>query len=118
MTDVAIRGEAFYLNGRPTYAGRSYRGQRVEGLLLVIRMINGIFDDENPYTRVLWRYPDTGMWDPMRNTRELVAHLPLYRAFGLTAITVGLQGGSPLAYATPRPTVMAWLKERGVTASE
>ncbi len=117
-TDVAIRGEAFYLNGRPTYAGRSYHGHRVEGLLLVSRMINGIFDDENPHTRVLWRYPDTGVWDPMRNTRELVAHLPLYRAFGLNAITVGLQGGSPLAYAAPRSTVMAWLKERGVTIPE
>jgi hypothetical protein len=115
---VAIRGEAFYLNGRPTYAGRYYQGHRIEGLLLVSRMINGIFDDENPYTRVLWTYPDTGMWDPLRNTQELVAHMPVYQSFGLNTLTIGLQGGSPLAYSAPRPAVMALLNQRGVTAPE
>ena len=33
MTRVAIRGEDFLIDGRPTYAGRAWRGHRIEGLL-------------------------------------------------------------------------------------
>lgn len=117
-TKVAIRGDSFYINGKPTYEGRYYQGYKIEGLLLVSRMINGIFDDENPYTRELWKYPDTGVWDPLRNTRELVKHMPVYRSFGLNTLTIGLQGGSALAYSAPRKTVMALLKRQGVNATE
>jgi hypothetical protein len=81
-------------------------------------MINGIFDDENKYTRVLWSYPDSGAWEAGRNTRELVDHLNVYREYGLNGITIGLQGGSPLAYSPERKTVMELLRERGVTATE
>src|SRR4051794_26313736 len=59
-TEVAIRGDGFLINGRPTYAGRSWRGRPVEGLLLNSRMVQGIFDDLNPETRSMWAYPDTG----------------------------------------------------------
>jgi len=38
-------------------------------------------------------YPDTGAWDPERNTDEFCAQLPEYRRHGLLAVTVGLQGG-------------------------
>jgi hypothetical protein len=65
----------------------------VEGLLFNSRMVQGIFDDENPDTTVHWRYPDTGRWDPDRNTAEFCAALPEYRRHGLLAVTVGLQGG-------------------------
>ena len=61
-------------------------------------MANAIFDDANPATRFLWRYPDTGRWDADRNTDEFVRCLPLYRAHGLTAVTVNLQGGAPFGY--------------------
>src|SRR3954466_12686837 len=31
-TVVSIEGPAFHVNGKPTYAGRSFRGMKVEGL--------------------------------------------------------------------------------------
>jgi hypothetical protein len=94
-TEVTMDGARFLINGRPTYEGVQYRGRPVEGLLLNSRMIQAIFDDQCPETRRLWRYPDTGEWDPDRNTEEFCAHLPEYRAHGLLAVTVGLQGGGP-----------------------
>ena len=33
-TVVSIRGDKFLINGRPTYEGRTWKGARVEGLLL------------------------------------------------------------------------------------
>ncbi|MCH7643154.1 MAG: hypothetical protein IIC30_07735, partial [Chloroflexi bacterium] len=62
-TRVSIDGEDWLINGEPTYRGRTFRGWRIEGLLLNSRMASGIFDDENPLTRDLWKYPDTGVWD-------------------------------------------------------
>jgi len=56
-------------------------------------MVQAIFDDECPETAQCWRYPDTGVWDPERNTDEFCAQLPVYRQHGLLAVTVGLQGG-------------------------
>src|SRR5262245_64805758 len=73
QTEVAIRGDAFLINGKPTYAGRKWNGHRVEGLLFNARMVQGIFDDLNPKTRDRWAYPDTRRWDPDRNAREFVA---------------------------------------------
>jgi hypothetical protein len=92
-TEVSVDGERFLINGKPTYEGVTYRGRSVEGLLLNSRMIQAIIDDENPETRKLWVYPDTGVWDPERNTNEFCAMLPEYRRHGLLAVTVGLQGG-------------------------
>jgi hypothetical protein len=86
------------IDGRPTYEGRSFRGSDVEGLLMNSRMTNAVFDDQNPVTRELWAYPDTGEWDADRNTNEFVAMLPRYRSHGLLAVTVNLQGGSPTGY--------------------
>ena len=97
-TGVAIDGETWLINGAPTYRGREYRGRAIEGLLLNSRMANAVFDDANPATRFLWRYPDTGRWDAGRNTDEFVDALPLYREHGLAAVTVNLQGGSPFGY--------------------
>ncbi len=97
-TSVSIDGDRWLINGAPTYAGREFRGQSIEGLLLNSRMVNAIFDDDNPHTRSLWRYPDTGEWDAERNTSEFVAMLPEYRARGLIAFTVNLQGGAPCGY--------------------
>jgi hypothetical protein len=101
-TEVAIRGDGFLINGRPTYAGRAWRGHSVEGLLLNARMVQGLFDDLNPATRPLWAYPDTGRWDPERNTREFLAAMPDWRRHGLLAFTINLQGGSPQGYTTGR----------------
>ncbi|GIW88136.1 MAG: hypothetical protein KatS3mg108_2460 [Isosphaeraceae bacterium] len=103
QTTVTIVGDAFQINGQPTYAGRVWNGHKVEGLLLNSRMVQAIFDDLNPETVGRWVYPDTGRWDPERNTAEFVAMLPTYRAHGLLAFTVNLQGGSPTGYSNEQP---------------
>ena len=96
-TAVSILGDSFHINGRPTYAGRRFRGHDLEGLLLNSRMVQGIFDDQNPETAPRWAYPDTGQWDAERNTREFLAAMPEWRRHGLLAFTINLQGGSPRA---------------------
>jgi hypothetical protein len=103
VTHVEIRGEDFWIDGAPTYAGRIWRDQRVEGLLLNARMVQAIFDDLNPETRARWAYPDTAQWDPDRNVREFVGMLPRYRQHGLLAVTVNFQGGSPEGYSREQP---------------
>jgi hypothetical protein len=102
-TTVTIAGDAFAINGRPTYEGRRWHGHRIEGLLLNSRMVQATFDDLNPETRGLWKYPDTGAWDAERNTREFIAAMPEWRRHGLLAITVNLQGGSPQGYSKDQP---------------
>jgi hypothetical protein len=97
-TVVSIAGEDFLINGEPTFKGRTWQGHRIEGLLPNSRMVQGIFDDLNPDTRGQWAYPDTKVWDPERNTNEFVAAMPVWRAHGLLAFTLNLQGGSPLGY--------------------
>ncbi|MBI5692734.1 MAG: hypothetical protein HZC55_21870 [Verrucomicrobia bacterium] len=100
---MAINGESFLLNGRPTYAGRAWEGVSIEGRLMNSRMVQGIFDDLNPETRARWAYPDTGKWDPDRNTREFIAAMPEWRRHGLLAFTLNLQGGSPEGYSRLQP---------------
>jgi hypothetical protein len=102
-TEVSIHGDQFFINGSPTYPGRVYKGKRVEGLLLNSRMVQGIFDDANPETRSKWAYPDTGTWDPERNTREFIAAMPEWRRHGLLSFTINLQGGSPEGYSKSQP---------------
>jgi hypothetical protein len=98
QTNVEIRREKFFINGEPTYKGRVWNGCQIEGLLLNARMVQGIFDDLDPETRQLWRYPDTGKWDPDRNTDEFVAAMPEWREHGMLGFTLNLQGGSPTGY--------------------
>jgi hypothetical protein len=102
-TTVEIRDDAFLINGRPTYPGRSWRGMRIEGLLMNSRMVQGVFDDLNPATRDQWAYPDTKRWDPERNTREFVAAMPEWRRHGLLSFTINIQGGSPQGYSQDQP---------------
>jgi hypothetical protein len=100
---VEIASEAFRINGKPTYPGRTFRGMKIEGLLMNARLVQGIFDDRNPGTRDRWKYPDTGVWDPERNTREFIEAMPSWRARGLLAFTINLQGGSPQGYSKDQP---------------
>jgi len=102
-TAVSIHADQFFINGKPTYAGRSYQGMKIEGLLMNNRAVQGIFDDLNPETRGRWAYPDTGKWDPERNVREFLAALPEWRRHGLLAFTINLQGGSPEGYSKAQP---------------
>ncbi len=102
MTTVAIDGERFLIDGSPAYAGRTWRGMSVEGLLMNSRMVQGIFDDLNPETRPQWDYSD-GPWDAERNTDEFVAAMPAWREHGLLSFTVNLQGGNPRGYGNDQP---------------
>ena len=102
-TTLSIQGDRFFINGRPTYEGRKYNGLPIEGLLMNSRMVQGIYDDRNPETRGRWAYPDTGKWDPERNTREFLAAMPVWRRHGLLAVTINLQGGSPQGYSKEQP---------------
>ena len=102
-TAVSIVDDAFYINGGVTYPDRFYGDHKVEGLLMNTRMVQGIFDDRNPETTHLWEYPDTGEWDAERNTREFLAAMPAWRAHGVLAFTINLQGGSPEGYSKAQP---------------
>jgi len=102
--EISIDGESFRIDGRLTYEGRIFQGQRVEGLLFNIRTVNATFDDQNyPKTKVYesggsavsFVYPDTGIWDPQRNLKEFCEALPVWRKHGLLAVTLNFQGGSP-----------------------
>lgn len=97
-TDVTIEGDMFYINGRPTFEGRKWKGYKIEGLLPNSRMVQGIFDDLNPETASLWQYSDTRIWDPERNTSEFIEAMPLWYSYGLLSFTINLQGGSPKGY--------------------
>jgi hypothetical protein len=102
-TEVSIRGDAFLVNGQPTYKGRVWHGHKIEGLLLNARLVQGIFDDRNTNTVPKWAYPDTGKWDAERNTREFIAAMLEWKRQGLLAFTINLQGGSPQGYSRDQP---------------
>ena len=102
-TKVEIRGNQFFINGKPTYKGRIYKGHKIEGLLMNSRMVQGIFDDKNPATVTKWAYPDTKKWDANRNVNEFLAAMPLWRKQGLLSFTINLQGGSPEGYSKSQP---------------
>lgn len=103
QTDVSIRDGKFFINDQPTYQGRIWQGCEIEGLLMNTRMVQGIFDDKNPQTVSSWAYPDTGRWDPERNTQEFVEAMPSWKAHGVLAFTINLQGGSPEGYSKAQP---------------
>jgi hypothetical protein len=102
-TAVTIVGDAFHINGKPTYEGRTWRGHKIEGLLMNSRMVQGIFDDLHPETIARWAYPDTGEWDPDRNTSEFIDAMPDWYRHGLLCAVVNLQGGSPEGYSRDQP---------------
>ncbi|WP_414662477.1 hypothetical protein [Horticoccus sp. 23ND18S-11] len=69
------------------------------------RMVQGIFDDQNPATRTRRTFPDGKPWDPDRNTSEFIAAIPEWRRHGLNAFTLNLQGGSPECYSKNQPSI-------------
>lgn len=113
VTEVGIQGDRFLINGSPTYAGRSWNGQRIEGLLFNSRMVQGVFDDLNPATRAQWAYPDTGEWDAERNTREFIEAMPEWDRHGVIGFTLNLQGGSPQGYSRNQPWHNSAITEQG-----
>ena len=112
-TTVSITGEDFHINGKATYAGRAWRGHRIEGLLMNSRMVQATFDDRNPETAKRWAYTDTGTWDAERNVRDFIAAIPEWKARGLLAVTVNFQGGSPEGYSRQQPWITGGFDEDG-----
>ncbi|MGA0555214.1 hypothetical protein ACO2Q8_01075 [Larkinella sp. VNQ87] len=112
-TTVSIRGDQFYINGKPTFQGRSWNGYKIEGLLPNARLVQGIYDDRNSSTRPKWAYPDTKTWDADRNTDEFVAAMPVWKAHGLLAFTLNLQGGSPEGYSKDQPWINSMFNPNG-----
>lgn len=112
-TVVSIKGEKWYINGEPTLKGKKWRGYIIEGLLPNARMVQGIFDDLNPKTRSMWKYPDTQEWDADRNTQEFVSAMDEWSESGLLAITINLQGGSPQGYSKNQPWHNSAIDEKG-----
>lgn len=112
-TVLSINGDEFQINGKPTYAARTWDGHSVQGLLLNSRMVQGIFDDLNTNTVSQWAYPNTGKWDAERNTREFIAAMAEWRKHGLLAFTINLQGGSPQGYSKDQPWHNSAIAEDG-----
>jgi len=107
-TTISIDGQKFLINNQSTY-----RGTKVEGLLLNARLVQATFDDLNPDTRHLWKYPDGKPFDAERNTAEFLQALPLYRKAGLLSFTINLQGGSPQGYSKDQLWHNSAFKEDG-----
>ena len=107
MTEISIQGTRFLIGGRPTYSGAN-----VEGLLFNVRTVNATFDDT--LGRVDWWDDDGsqagngcagyGPWSSPAsaeaNTRRYIAGLPEYRAHGVLAVNLCVQGGHPLHWVT------------------
>lgn len=84
-TAVSIEGKDFLINGKPTYEGLA---PKASGKLMNVRMVNATFDDENLVVR-----PE-GL-DPEANTARFIASMDEYKAHGILAFTLNLQGGFP-----------------------
>lgn len=117
-TEVEIRGDQFFINGMPTYFGRTWKGNKIEGLLMNSRMVQGIFDDLNPETVYNWEYPDTKVWEADRNTDEFVAQMEEWKSYGMLAFTLNLQGGSPFGYSQNQPWINSAFDENGEMRKE
>jgi histidinol phosphatase-like PHP family hydrolase len=117
-TLVTIRNDQFFINGQVTYAGRTWKGNRIEGLLFNSRMVQGIFDDMNPATSGTWVYPDTKQWDPVRNSNEFIINMKQWSDYGLLAFTINLQGGSPMGYSKDQPWFNSAYYEDGALRPE
>ena len=102
QTVVEIKGDQFYINGKPTYPGRTWNGFKVEGLLINSRMVQGIFDDLNPESVNSFAYPDTKKWDAKRNNKEFVVDMPEWNKYGLNSFTLNMQGGSQVGYGASK----------------
>jgi len=102
QTVVEIKGDQFYINGKPSYEGLYWQGHKVEGLLINSRMVQGIFDDLNPKPLASFAYPNTKKWDAKRNNKEFVAAMPEWNSYGLNCFTLNMQGGSPVGYGSSK----------------
>lgn len=85
QTTISIEADKFLINGQLTYAGLRPEAM---GRLMNVRMVNATFDDENLVLR-----PE-GL-DPKANTTRFIDSMDEYKAKGILAFTLNLQGGYP-----------------------
>lgn len=91
-TNLTVKGKDFYINGQPVYEEIECNSSS-KGLLMNARFIQGIFDDQTDRKRFS-RF--NKIFNADANTDELIAALPVWYAYGLRAITIGIQGGMPV----------------------
>lgn len=91
-TRLTVQGRDFYINGKPVYEDITEKPES-KGLLMNSRFIQGIFDDYNDRDR-FHRFGK--QFDPEQNTNNFIDALPEWYAYGLRAVTVGMQGGMPV----------------------
>jgi Cellulase (glycosyl hydrolase family 5) len=84
-TTISIEGSSFTINGELTYKNLN---KGALGLLMNSRMVNAVFEDKNPDT-----CPDG--FDPEENTSAFISSMDQYKAKGILAFTINLQGGMP-----------------------
>lgn len=85
-TRIGIRGNCWTINGDPVL-----KGSPAEGLLMNVRMVNAVFEDEGPAGAEAL----ADDFDPGLNTNRFLEKLPEYMASGVRAFTISLQGGFP-----------------------
>ena len=112
-TKLSITGNQFYINDQLTYKDRYWQDNKIEGLLMNSRMVQGIFDDSNSATQQQFAYPDSNTWDAERNTNEFIAAMAEWKSKGLLAFTLNLQGGSPTGYGNSQPWVNSAFDSKG-----
>ena len=82
---ISIDGARWLLDGTPPHPGSP-----AEGLLVNVRMVNCVFEDDRPDPPAVFAW-----FGPDANTNHFVARIPEYAAHGIRAFTVSLQGGMP-----------------------
>ena len=82
---ISIDGARWLLDGTPPHPGSP-----AEGLLVNVRMVNCVFEDDRPDPPAVFAW-----FGPDANTNRFVARIPEYAAHGIRAFTVSLQGGMP-----------------------
>ena len=90
QTKLTLQEDKFFLNGTLVYDEIPHCPHK--GLLMNMRMIQGVYDDKCEPERY-HRYGK--VFDPAVNTQELIDALPAWYEKGIRAITVGFQGGGP-----------------------
>ena len=95
-TEVSNRGDRFLINGKPTYAGGSYQGMKIEGLLMNVRAVQATFDDLKPETRSLTRRHAS------QSPRKLLSWFDLFHIHEYHACSAGVRAGETDAPRTRR----------------
>jgi hypothetical protein len=91
-TIITAEGSDLLINGKKTYSELDSCKSEYHGLLMNVRFIQALFDEKNDPSRYN-RF--TRIFDPDKNTDNLIQELQNWYDVGVRAITVGMQGGGP-----------------------